>query len=99
MRDAQESVEDLQHMKMGPFLLGMLRGVLPSLVVNLACTLLVYELLQPRFPSSSLVPLVAASLVPVLSNVISILRHRRLDVFGVLVFIGLIVSITGLLLG
>jgi hypothetical protein len=96
MPDTRES---FQHMKIGPFLLGTLRGILPDLVINVAGTLLVYELLQPRFPAASLIPLLGASFVPVLANIISILRHRRLDIFGVLVFIGLAVSIIGVLLG
>jgi hypothetical protein len=61
--------------------------------------LIIYTLLRPHFPPSSILPLLVASLCPLLANVVSIVRQRQLDVFGIMVLIGLAVSIIGVLLG
>lgn len=81
------------------FILTTVRQLVPSLVLNIACTVILYSLLRPHFPASSIVPLAVASLCPVLGNIASIARHRRVDIFGVMVLIGLAVSIVGVLLG
>jgi hypothetical protein len=81
------------------FVLTALRQLLPSLFVSVVCTLIVYSLLRPHFPPSSIMPLLVASLCPVLGNVLSLVRQHRLDIFGVMVLIGLVVSIIGVLLG
>ena len=95
----EESLDFMQGMTTPQFLLSILRGLLPSLLINIACTLIIYNLLSPHFPSSSLIPLLVASLFPILGNFISLLRHRHLDVFGVMMLIGLAVSIVAILLG
>ena len=61
--------------------------------------LIMSNLLRPHFPPSSIIPLLVASLCPILANVVSIVRQRHLDVFGIMVLIGLAVSIIGVLLG
>ncbi len=81
------------------FILTSVRQLVPSLVLNIAGTVVLYSLLRPRFPASSIIPLLVASLCPVLGNVASITRHRRVDIFGVMVLIGLAVSGIGVLLG
>jgi len=81
------------------FVLMSLRQLVPGLFLSIACTLILYSLLRPRFPPTSVTPLLIASLCPVLANIFSIARHRRLDIFGVMVLIGLAVSIAGVLLG
>lgn len=48
---------------------------------------------------TSIVPLLVASLFPVLGNIISILRRHRLDIIGVMILIGLAVSVIAILLG
>lgn len=81
------------------FILTSVRQLVPSLVLNIAGTVVLYSLLRPHFPASSIIPLLVASLCPVLGNVFSIARHRRVDLFGVMVLIGLAVSGIGVLLG
>ena len=83
----------------GRFVLTTVRQLAPSLLLSVACTVVVYSLLRPHFPPSSIVPLLAASLFPVLGNILSVVRHRRPDIFGVMVLIGLAVSVIGVLLG
>ena len=95
----EESLDFMQGMTMRQFSLSTIRGLLPSLLINIACTLIIYNLLSPHFPSSSLIPLLVASLFPIQGNVISLLRHHRLDIFGVMMLIGLAVSIIAILLG
>jgi hypothetical protein len=61
--------------------------------------LIVYNLLRPHFPPASIIPLLVASLCPLLANVVSMIYQHHLDVFGIMVLIGLAVSIIGVLLG
>ncbi|MGH3856364.1 MAG: SDR family NAD(P)-dependent oxidoreductase [Pseudonocardiaceae bacterium] len=81
------------------YLLTALRELLLSVGISIFGTVVVYFLLSPHFPSASIIPLVGALLVPTAANLISIVRRRRLDVFGVLVVIGLLVTLVAALLG
>lgn len=94
-----EPLAFLQQMNTRQFLLNTIRGLVPSLLLSVACTLIVYMLLHPHFASSSLIPLLISSLCPVLGNIVSLIRRRHLDVFGVLVLLGIAVSVIGILLG
>jgi hypothetical protein len=89
----------MRGMQTRQFVLTTMRHLVPSLVVSIVGTLIVYSLLRPHFPSSSIMPFLAASLCPVLGNVLSLVRQRRLDLFGVMVLIGLAVSVVGVWLG
>lgn len=77
----------------------MLRRMLPMLVLDGALPLLLYLLLRPRFAATSVVPLAVAVLFPLLGNALSLVRHRRLDTFGLLVLLSLGTSLAVLLLG
>lgn len=94
-----DSLDFMQGMNTRQFLLSTIRGLLPSLLINIACTLIIYNLLSPHFPPTSIIPLLVASLFPVLGNIISILRRHRLDIIGVMILIGLAVSVIAILLG
>lgn len=94
-----EAFDFMQGINTRQFLLGVVRGLLPGLILSIVCMLLIYNLLHPYFPPSSIIPLLGASLCPLLANILSIVRQRQLDVFGVMVLLGLVVSIIGLLLG
>jgi hypothetical protein len=74
-------------------LLRMAINMLPSMVINAICPLLLYLYLRQRFPDRSIVPVAAAALFPVLGNLVSIARSRRLDVVGVLMLVGFGVTI------
>jgi hypothetical protein len=78
---------------------GMLRRMLPMLVLDGVLPLLLYLLLRPRFASTSVVPLALAVLFPLLGNVLTLVRHRRLDTVGLLVLLSLGASLGVLLLG
>jgi hypothetical protein len=94
-----ETADLMQGMTTGQFISSTFRSLLPGLVISVVFPLLIYNLLSPHYPATSIIPLALASLFPILGNVISIIRTRHLDIFGVLVFIGFIVSIIGVLLG
>jgi len=79
--------------------LTILRGLVPSLVLNVVCPVIIYALARPHFPPASIAPLLLASLVPLVGNAVSIVRHRRLDVLGVVMLSGLAMSVIGVLLG
>jgi hypothetical protein len=81
------------------FLLASLRGLIPTLAVDLGGTLGVYFLLAPYFASTSIWPLFFASLVPTISNVFSLVRRRQVDIVGIIVLLGLFTSILTVVLG
>src|SRR6266849_1738997 len=83
-KTVSESLESLQPINTRQFLLGTVRSLLPSLIFSIACMLIVYNLLRPHFPPSSVLPLLVASLCPLLANVVSLVRQRQLDVFGIM---------------
>jgi hypothetical protein len=94
-----EPLEFMQNMNTRQFLLSTIRSLLPSVILSIACTLIIYNLLRPHFPLTSIIPLLIASLCPIFGNIVSIVRHRQLDIFGVMVLLGIAVSIIGVLLG
>ncbi len=81
------------------FLVSIVCNLAPDLLLSVVGTLIIYALLRPHFSATSLVPLLVASLCPVLGNVVSLVRQRQLDVFGIMVLLGIVVSIVGALLG
>lgn len=76
---------------------GILLGIIPSLVIDGALPFLVYTLLRPH--TTDLLALTASALPPLISNIISIIRTRKLDAFGTLILLGIIVSIGAIFLG
>jgi len=94
-----ESFEFMQRINTRQFLLSTVRDLLPSMILSIVCMLIIYNLLHPYFPPTSIIPLLAASLCPLLANVVSIVRRRHLDVFAMMILLGLAVSILGALLG
>ena len=75
------------------------RALLPNVVFDVGGTLGVYLALAPHFASSSIMPLLAASLVPIAGIALNIARKRRLDIIGVIVLVGILASIAGAAFG
>ena len=69
-----------------------IRALLPTLAFDVAGTMAVYYLLLPHFGSTSIWPILGASLVPVISNVFNFMRRRTFDVVGIIVLLGLLVG-------
>lgn len=103
MNDIQNPSKEIpglmQGMNTGQYIRSTFRSLLPGLMISVVFPLLIYSLLSPHYPSTSIIPLAIASLFPTLGNVVSLIRTRHLDIFGVLVFIGFVVNIVGVLLG
>jgi hypothetical protein len=78
---------------------GMLRRLLPMMILDGVCPILLYIVLQPRFAPTSAIPLATAALFPLLGNVLNIVRHRRLDTMGVLIMVSLLASLAVLFFG
>ncbi len=75
----------------------MLLGIVPSLIIDGACPFIVYTLLRPH--TTEFLALSASALPPLISNVISFARTRKLDAFGAMILLGIIVSIAAIFLG
>ncbi len=69
------------------------RALLPTLIFDVGGTTIVYYLLAPHFPSTSIWPIVGASLVPVASNIFNAIRRRSVDIVGLIILLGLIAGI------
>lgn len=81
------------------FLLTSLRALVPNLALDIGGTLGLYCLLAPHFPATNALPLFLASLIPILNNVFSFVRHRRLDIVGIIVVIGLAAGVLTMAFG
>lgn len=75
------------------------RALLPNIAFDVGGTIGVYLALVPHFAASSVLPLLAASLVPIAGIALNIVRKRRVDVIGVIVLVGILASIAGAAFG
>lgn len=75
------------------FLWASIRALLPTLTFDIVGTMGVYYLLLPHFGSTSIWPILGASLVPVISNVFNFVRRHSFDVVGIIVLIGLLIGV------
>ncbi len=76
---------------------GIIIGLIPSIVIDGLLPFLVYTLLQSH--TTQLVALSASAIPPIISNIISTLRNRHLDAFGVIILLGIVVSIVAIFFG
>ena len=76
-----------------------IRSLLPSILVNGVLVYLIYTLLKSYTSASDLVALLVSSVPALLSEIVTIIRHRQLDVLGIIVLafiaISAVVSIIG----
>lgn len=61
-----------------------LRSVGQSLFVNGVCPYILYRVLQPHYPDGSVIPLVYASVFPLVGLVLGLIRTRMVDFIAVL---------------
>lgn len=69
------------------------RALIPNVIFDVGATVGVFLTLAPHFAATSIVPLLAASLVPIIGIAFNVFRKRRVDIIGVIVLIGLLASI------
>src|SRR5438270_13403321 len=75
----------------------ILQHVVPSLLVNGAAPFLVYTLLHAHL--SQLHALMITALVPLADGIVGLVRQRRINAFGALVFLSLVLSSLLVLIG
>src|SRR5580704_9996824 len=59
-----------------------LRGLARSVFINVVCTYVLFRLLEPHFPSGSLMPLGVSGLLPLFGLVYGVVRERSIDIIG-----------------
>ncbi|HCI80999.1 MAG TPA: hypothetical protein DHW02_15065 [Ktedonobacter sp.] len=70
----------------------LFRSLLPSILVNGVLVYLIYTLLKSYTSTSDLVALLISSVPAVLSEIVTIMRHRQLDVLGIIVLAFIAIS-------
>src|SRR5260370_37696244 len=76
-----------------------IKGLLPSLLLNIAIPLALYFLVKRYVTSSEIVALSVASLLPLVDSIFSVVRHRSLDILAIVALLGTGTGIVGALLG
>jgi intracellular septation protein A len=75
------------------FLWQSIRALLPTLAIDVGGTTIVYYVLVPHFSSSSIWPVLGASLVPAASNLVNFARRRSIDIVGLIILLGMVVGL------
>lgn len=69
-----------------------------SLTINALCPFLLYRALQSHFPENSVIPLLYATIFPVLGLIVGLVRKRTIDAIAILAMAGLALHIVVTLL-
>jgi hypothetical protein len=69
-----------------------IRSMLPSLLVNVVLVYLIYTLMKSYTSASDLVALLVSSVPAVIGETVTIIRHRQLDVLGIITLAFLVTS-------
>lgn len=75
-----------------------IRSVAVSIVVNAVLPFVAYKVLAPHFTSGSIMPLLYASIFPVLGLAVSLIRTRSIDAIAIFAIFGIAYSIATTLL-
>ena len=70
----------------------LMRGLLPSILIDGVLVYLIYTFLKSQTSASDLVALLVSSVPALLSEIVSISRHRQFDVLGVIVLVFLAIG-------
>ena len=73
-----------------------LRGLARSVFINVICTYFLYRLLEPHFPSGSLLPLAISGLLPLLGLAYGVVRQGSIDIIGLFAAEDIAVSLIAL---
>jgi hypothetical protein len=73
--------------------------MLQSIVLNAAVPVALYSLTKHYLSDSDVVALTVAAIFPLCGSVLGLVRRRRMDVIGILVLLGIAVSLVALSLG
>ena len=75
-----------------------LRSIIPSIIINGAIPLIIFQVLK-QYHYSDLVALSVAALFPAIGTLISIIRTRHIDLIAAIALIGIAVSIIAVFIG
>lgn len=81
------------------FLWESFRALLPTLAIDVGGTTIVYYALARFYPSTSVWPILGASLVPAVSNIVNLVRRKTVDMVGLLILLGMMGGLIPALLG
>jgi hypothetical protein len=70
------------------------RSIAFSLVVNTLCPYLLFRFLEPRFPNESVLPLLYATIFPVIGFLFQLWRKRMMDVIALIALVGIAIHLT-----
>ncbi len=77
---------------------GALKSLGLSLTINALCPFLLYRVLESHFPANSVMPLLYATIFPVVGLILSLIRKRTVDAIAIIVMLGLAIHIVVTLL-
>jgi len=72
---------------------GALKSLGLSLTINALCPFLLYRVLQSHFPANSMMPLLYATIFPVIGLIFSLVRKRTVDAIAIIATVGLALHI------
>ena len=72
---------------------GALESLGLSLMINALCPFLLYRVLQSHFPANSVMPLLYATIFPVIGLILGLLRKRTVDAIAIITMVGLTLHI------
>jgi intracellular septation protein A len=75
----------------------IIKGIVMTLLINGAVPFVVYEVLSSRM--SSIAALSVATVIPLIDNLFSLIKHRKLDVFAVFMLVSFLLGIFMLTIG
>jgi hypothetical protein len=81
------------------FLWESFRALLPTLAIDVGGTTAVYYILSRFYPNTSIWPILGASLVPAVSNVVNLVRRGTVDIVGLLILLGMMGGLVPALFG
>jgi hypothetical protein len=70
----------------------LMRGLIPSILIDGVLVYLIYTFLKSQTSASDLVALLVSSVPALISEIVSIFRHRQPDVLGVIVLVFLAIG-------
>jgi hypothetical protein len=76
-----------------------IRGILFSLVLNVAIPLLLYTICKNQYHTSDIVALSVAAIFPICDSIFEVILHRRLDLIAIISLLSAATGIIGVLLG
>src|SRR5215467_256690 len=82
-----------------PSFRSIMRGMLPSIIINGGLPYVIYQLLKSYTPASDLIALFVSALPAAISAIVGIVRQRRVDLIAGIALIGIGVSIIAVLIG